>query len=74
FTIKKTSNTLEQTVIDLPESSQKEKKLTKAKLAKQLRKKNLLANKRIDYDEDGNVSIMIIISLEKSNLRLIHAK
>ncbi|CAF4288374.1 unnamed protein product, partial [Rotaria magnacalcarata] len=55
FTIKKTSNTLEQTIIDLPESSQKEKKLTKAKLAKQLRKKNRLVNKHIDYDEDGNV-------------------
>ncbi|CAF1003170.1 unnamed protein product [Adineta steineri] len=54
FTVKKKSDTLEGINVDLPTPSQKEKKLTKAKLAKKLRKKNLLINKRIEYDDEGN--------------------
>jgi hypothetical protein len=62
FTVKPKSDTLEEINIDLPDKTEKEKKLTKAKLAKKLRKKNLLINKRIEYDEEGNVSSKIIIN------------
>jgi len=61
FTVKPKPDTLEEINIDLPDKTEKEKKLTKAKLAKKLRKKNLLINKRIEYDEEGNVSSKIII-------------
>ncbi|CAF0773063.1 unnamed protein product [Rotaria sp. Silwood1] len=54
FTVKRTSDILEQETVNLPEPSEKEKKLTKTKLAKKLRKKNLLINKRIEYDDEGN--------------------
>ncbi|CAF4621324.1 unnamed protein product, partial [Rotaria magnacalcarata] len=57
FTVKRTSDTLEQATIDLPEPVEKEKKISKAKLAKKLRKKNLLVNKRVEYDEEGNVIV-----------------
>ncbi len=63
FKVKEKSDALEQVSIDLPEPSDKEKKLTKAKLAKKLRKKNLLINKRVEYDDEGNVSFLIIIVL-----------
>jgi hypothetical protein len=63
FTVKKKSDALEEATFDIPEPFDKEKKLTKAKLAKKLRKKNLLINKRIEYDDDGNVSLIIIIVL-----------
>lgn len=56
FKVKEKPDALEQINIDLPEPSDKDKKITKAKLAKKLRKKNLLINKRIKYDDDGNVS------------------
>ena len=62
FTVKRTSDTLEQATIDLPEPVEKGKKISKAKLAKKLRKKNLLVNKRVEYDEEGNVSSMITLS------------
>jgi hypothetical protein len=61
FTVKKKPDALEQVTIDLPKPLDKQTKLTKAKLAKKLRKKNLLINKRIEYDDEGNVSIIIII-------------
>jgi len=57
FTVKKKSDTLEEANIDLPERLDKEKKLTKAKLAKKLRKKNLLINKRVEYDDEGNAIV-----------------
>ncbi len=63
FTVKKKPDALEQVTIDLPKPLDKQTKLTKAKLAKKLRKKNLLINKRIEYDDEGNVSIIIIIVL-----------
>ncbi len=63
FKVKEKPDALEQVSIDLPDPSDKEKKLTKAKLAKKLRKKNLLINKRIEYDDEGNVSFLIIIVL-----------
>jgi hypothetical protein len=63
FTVKKKSDALEEATLDIPEPFDKEKKLTKAKLAKKLRKKNLLINKRTEYDDDGNVSLIIIIVL-----------
>ena len=56
FKVKPDSNTLEQFEIETRETNEKKKKLTKAKLAKKLRKKNLLVNKRIEYDDQGNVS------------------
>jgi hypothetical protein len=62
FTVKTKPDTLEEINVDLPDKTEKEKKLTKAKLAKKLRKKNLLINKRIEYDEEGNVSSKIIIN------------
>ncbi|CAF4018771.1 unnamed protein product, partial [Rotaria sp. Silwood2] len=54
FTVKKVSDILEQETVNLPEPTEKEKKLTKAKLAKKLRKKSLLINKRFEYDDEGN--------------------
>jgi len=57
FTVKKNSDTLEKANINLPEPLDKEKKLTKAKLAKKLRKKNVLINKRIEYDDEGNAIV-----------------
>ena len=57
FKVKEKSDTLEQVTLDSLELPKKEKKLTKAKLAKKLRKKNVLINKRVEYDEDGNVSV-----------------
>lgn len=63
FTVKSISKGFDEENINLPERSTKENKLTKAKLAKKLRKKNLLINKRVEYDEDGNVSSQIIISI-----------
>ncbi|CAF1301233.1 unnamed protein product [Rotaria sordida] len=57
FTVKKTSDTLEQEIFNLSEPLEKEKKLTKTKLARKLRKKNLLINKRIEYDDEGNAII-----------------
>jgi len=63
FTVKEKPDALEQVSIDLPEPSDKEKKLTKAKLAKKLRKKKILINKRVEYDDEGNVSFLIIIVL-----------
>ncbi|CAF3667749.1 unnamed protein product [Rotaria sordida] len=57
FTVKKASDTLEQEIFNLSEPLEKEKKLTKTKLAKKLRKKNLLINKRIEYDDEGNAII-----------------
>ena len=57
FTVKKVSD-LPETVdeeIDLTDKTEKTKKLTKAKLARKLRKKHLLINQRIEYDEEGNV-------------------
>ena len=61
FTVKKQSDTLEQSRFSLPEPSEKRKNLTKTKLARKLRKKNLRINKRIEYDDEGNVSFIIII-------------
>jgi len=66
FTIKKNADALEQATIDLSKPLDKEKKLTKAKLAKKLRKKNILINKLLKYDDEGNVSFLI-----KSNNLLI---
>jgi len=57
FTVKEKPEALEQAIIDLPNPSGKEKKITKAKLAKKLRKKNLLINKRVAYDDEGNVIV-----------------
>lgn len=57
FKVKEKSDTLEQVTLDSLELPKKEKKLSKAKLAKKLRKKNVLINKRVEYDEDGNVSV-----------------
>jgi hypothetical protein len=64
FTVKKKSDALEQAEFDLPEPIEKGTKLTKAKLAKKLRKKSILINKRVEYDDEGNVSFII-----KSNRR-----
>ncbi len=66
FTVKEKPDALEQASIDLPKRTEKETKLTKTQLAKKLRKKNVLINKRIEYDDEGNVSFII-----KSNNRLI---
>jgi hypothetical protein len=61
FKVKEKPDALEGITTDLPELSNKEKKITNTKLAKKLRKKNLLINKRTKYDEDGNVSNSILI-------------
>ncbi|UJR37181.1 hypothetical protein I4U23_029889 [Adineta vaga] len=57
FTVKEKPDALEEISIDLPERSDKDKKLTKAKLARKLRKKNLLVNTRVVYDDEGNVIV-----------------
>ena len=57
FTVKKKPDALEQLSVDLPPASEKKKELSKTKLAKKLRKKNLLINKRVEYDDEGNVSV-----------------
>ena len=59
FKVKSKPDALDSVDVELPEHSAKEKKLTKAKLAKKLRKKNLLINKRIEYDDDGNVQFLV---------------
>lgn len=59
FTVKTKPDALEQANLDLLERAEKETKLSKAKLAKKLRKKNLLINKRVKYDDEGNVSFII---------------
>ncbi len=66
FKVKTKSDALEEATIDLPEPLDKEKRLTKAQLAKKLRKKNLLINKRIEYDEEGNVSNQVLMLLINS--------
>jgi hypothetical protein len=55
FKVKSKSDVSESVNIDLPVVPDKTKKLSKTKLAKKLRKKNLLINQRIEYDDDGNV-------------------
>lgn len=57
FTVKQKSAPLDDIDVDLSAAAvDKEKKLSKAKVAKKLRKKNLLVNKRVKYDDEGNVS------------------
>lgn len=52
FTVKKVTD-LPQ--VEIPEKVDKSAKLSKAKLAKKIRKKSLLINQRIEYDDAGNV-------------------
>ena len=59
FKVKEKSNILDEIIVDLPVPTNKEKKISKVQLAKKLRKKNLLINKRVEYDEEGNVSFII---------------
>lgn len=59
FKVKEKSNISDEIVVDLPQPTAKENKISKVKLAKKLRKKNLLINKRVEYDEEGNVSLII---------------
>ena len=72
FKVKEKSNILDEIIVDLPVPTNKEKKISKVQLAKKLRKKNLLINKRVEYDEEGNVSLFItkmewLLSLRQSN-------
>ena len=69
FKVKEKSDTLEQVTLDSLELPTKEKKLSKAKLAKKLRKKNVLINTRVAYDEDGNVRVPRIVSFK--TLRIV---
>jgi len=61
FKVKEKFDAVEEATMDLPKPLDKAKRLTKTQLAKKLRKKNVLINKRIEYDEDGNVSDRILI-------------
>ena len=67
FKVKEKPDPLEELTVNLTESNDREKKITKAKLAKKLRKKNVLINKHIEYDEEGNVSNLIT----KNNLVIV---
>ena len=60
FTVKEKPEALEEISIDLPEKQDKYKKLTKAQLARKLRKKQLQINKRVEYDDEGKVSLNIV--------------
>lgn len=59
FKVKKDSETLEQFEKNKEEMNEekKEKKkgLTRSKAAKKIRKKNILINQRVEFDENGNV-------------------
>ncbi len=61
FKVKEKFDAVEEATMDLPKPLDKAKRLTKTQLAKKLRKKNVLINKRIEYDEEGNVSDRILI-------------
>lgn len=56
FTVKKKPDALDELNADVPPILEKKREVSKTKLAKKLRKKNLLINKRVKYDDDGNVS------------------